>query len=47
MKRLLAADGFDPVKIVDPLYVYDAESAHYVTLDRDRYAVIANGDARL
>jgi fatty-acyl-CoA synthase len=47
VKRALAAEGFDPVKVAEPLYVYDAESARYVALDRGRYAAIANGDARL
>ena len=47
MKRALVAEGFDPAKVADPLYVYDGESARYVALDRERYAAIMNGDARL
>ena len=47
MKRALAAEGFDPANIVDPLYVYDAERQAYVALDTSRYAAIASGDIRL
>ncbi len=47
MKRTLAAEGFDPAKVADPLYVYDAEREAYVALDAQRYAAIASGAARL
>ena len=47
VKRALAAEGFDPAKIADPLYVYDAEREVYGKLDAERYAAIASGDARL
>ncbi|MGA2491781.1 MAG: long-chain-acyl-CoA synthetase [Roseiarcus sp.] len=47
VKRALAAEGFDPAKVADPLYVYDAEREIYGTLDAKRYAAIASGDARL
>jgi len=47
VKRALVAEGFDPVKLIDPLYVYDAEREAYVALDAERFAAIVNGDARL
>jgi fatty-acyl-CoA synthase len=47
MKRALVAEGFDPAKVADSLYVYDAEQEAYVVLDASRYAAIVNGDARL
>jgi fatty-acyl-CoA synthase len=47
VKRALAAEGFDPAKVADPLYLYDAEREVYGTLDAKRYAAIASGDARL
>jgi len=47
VKRALAAEGFDPAKIGDPLYVYDSEREAYFALDAERYAAIACGDARL
>ena len=39
----LVNDGFDPAKIADPLYVFDAASNCYVPLTRERYADIAAG----
>ena len=47
LKRALVAEGFDPTKVADPLYVYDAERETYVALDPGRYAAIASGDVRL
>ncbi len=47
LKRALVAEGFDPARVADPLYVYDAEQEAYVALDAQRYAAIANGNARL
>jgi fatty-acyl-CoA synthase len=47
VKRALAADGFDPAKVGDPLYVYDAEREAYVTMSAERYAAIVSGGARL
>ena len=47
VKRALAAEGFDPARVADPLYVYDSEREAYVALDAQRCAAIANGDARL
>ena len=46
MKRTLAAEGFDPAKVADPLYVYDADVETYVALDATRYAAIASGERR-
>ena len=34
------AQGFDPVLIDDPLYVFDPSTELYVTLDPGRYAAI-------
>jgi fatty-acyl-CoA synthase len=47
VKRALVAEGFDPTRVADPLYVYDSELEAYVALDAERYAAIARGDARL
>jgi fatty-acyl-CoA synthase len=47
VKRALAAEGFDPACVADPLYVYDGEANGYVALDAARYAAIARGEARL
>jgi fatty-acyl-CoA synthase len=47
VKRALAAEGFDPAKVADPLYLYDADREVYVAMDAERYAAIASGDARL
>ncbi len=42
-KRPLAAEGFDPSRIRDPLFVDDASAGAYVPLDRDTYAHIEAG----
>jgi len=34
------AQGFDPLRIDDPLYMFDSSTALYVTLDAERYAAI-------
>jgi fatty-acyl-CoA synthase len=47
VKRALAAEGFDPAKVTDPLYVFDGEWDAYVALDAQRHVVIASGDARM
>ena len=47
MKRTLAAEGFDPAKVADPLYVYDADLDRYVPLDLARLAAIRDGSTRL
>ena len=43
----LAAEGFDPLRLTDPVYVDDARAGAYVRLDAARYAAIAAGTARL
>jgi fatty-acyl-CoA synthase len=40
-------EGFDPSKVDDPLFVYDAERRTYEPLDAQRYEAIANGRMRL
>ena len=47
VKRALVADGFDPAKVGDSLYVYDAEREVYEKLDALGYATIVSGGARL
>jgi fatty-acyl-CoA synthase len=47
VKRALVAEGFDPAKVADPLYIYDSEREAYFALDAERYAAIASGDVRL
>jgi fatty-acyl-CoA synthase len=47
VKGALVAEGFDPARVNEPLYVYDGESEVYVALDAERYAAIVSGDARL
>ena len=47
MKRALAAEGFDPAKIGEPLYVFDADLDRYVPLDLARLAAIRDGSTRL
>jgi fatty-acyl-CoA synthase len=47
VKRTLAAEGFDPAKVADPLYVYDAAADAYVALDTARHAAIVSGVTRL
>ena len=41
------AEGFDPAKVKDPLYVFDADAGDYVPLDAERYAAIVEGKMRL
>jgi fatty-acyl-CoA synthase len=41
------ADGFDPSRTADPLFVFDAESGAYVALDAERYEAIEAGRARV
>jgi fatty-acyl-CoA synthase len=43
----LAAEGFDPAQIRDPLYVDDAVAGAYAPLDPQRFERIARGDLRL
>jgi fatty-acyl-CoA synthase len=43
----LVAEGFDPARVRDPLYLDDAASAAYVPLDAGRFAQIASGAVRL
>ena len=45
-RRELAEQGFDPARITDPLYVFDADSDSYVPLDAERFAAIRNGATR-
>ena len=46
-RRALADEGFDPARMSDPLYVYDAERETYAPLDAPRRAAIVAGTARL
>jgi fatty-acyl-CoA synthase len=46
-RNALAEQGFDPARVTEPLYVYDAERETYVELDASRYAAIVEGRARL
>ncbi len=41
------AEGFDPARVSDPLYVYDSDAERYVALDAKRYAAISSGAIRL
>ena len=43
----LAAEGFDPSRIADPLYAYDRSARAYTPLDIARFARIAAGAERL
>ncbi len=45
-RREMAEQGFDPAHISDPLYVFDADSGAYVTLDAERFGAIRNGAMR-
>jgi len=45
-KSALAAEGFDPARIADPLYVYDAAGS-YRPLDEVLFEQIVRGEARL
>jgi fatty-acyl-CoA synthase len=46
-RRALAEEGFDPTRVSDPLYVYDAETSTYAPLNAQRYAALVAGTARL
>jgi fatty-acyl-CoA synthase len=46
-KHDLAKEGFDPLGIADPLYVFDRAQGAYVALDGDRFAEIERGVMRL
>jgi fatty-acyl-CoA synthase len=46
-KHDLAKEGFDPLGIADPLYVFDRAQGAYVALDADRFAAIECGAMRL
>ena len=46
-KQELMAEGFDPAKMRDPLYLDDPRSGAYVPLDAALYAQIAAGGIRL
>ena len=41
------AEGFDPARVGDPLYVLDGDAGDYVPLDGVRYATIVEGKMRL
>jgi fatty-acyl-CoA synthase len=43
----MADEGFDPARIADPLYVFDAERGAYVALDAARFRAIESGAIRL
>ncbi|HEX3810278.1 MAG TPA: long-chain-acyl-CoA synthetase [Rhizomicrobium sp.] len=43
----LVQEGFDPARIIDPLFVFDAASGRYIALDRDRYNDIVSGRMKL
>jgi fatty-acyl-CoA synthase len=45
-RREMAEEGFDPARVTDPLYVFDAERAGYVALDAARFAAIQGGAMR-
>jgi fatty-acyl-CoA synthase len=45
-RREMADQGFDPARIRDPLYVFDAECGAYVPLDAARFAAIESGAMR-
>jgi fatty-acyl-CoA synthase len=46
-KVALAAEGFDPARVSEPLYFADAAQARYVPLGAELYARIAGGALRL
>jgi fatty-acyl-CoA synthase len=46
-KSTLAADGYDPSVVTDPLFVRDDATRSYVPLTRERYAAIRSGTLRL
>ena len=41
------AEGFDPSRISDPLYVLDSDADAYVPLDAERFAAITSGAMRV
>ncbi len=43
----LAADGFDPADLTDPLYFFDPDQHRYVVLDEALHRRIMDGDIRL
>ncbi|HYA72314.1 MAG TPA: AMP-binding protein, partial [Roseiarcus sp.] len=45
-RRETANEGFDPARVDDPLYVFDAERQAYVALDAARFAAIQSGAMR-
>ena len=45
-RREMAEQGFDPARVNDPLYVFDAERGAYVPLDGQRFAAIESGAMR-
>jgi fatty-acyl-CoA synthase len=46
-RGLYAAEGFDPRRISDPLFLYDAEGEVFSALDVERYLAIVEGRSRL
>jgi fatty-acyl-CoA synthase len=46
-RALYLAEGFDPSRTRDPLFVFDAEIAAYVALDAERYEAIQTGRVRV
>jgi fatty-acyl-CoA synthase len=46
-KQALIDEGYDPVRIADPLYVDDREAGAYVRLDQALFGRIAAGEVRL
>jgi hypothetical protein len=46
-RPIYVAQGFDPARIQDPLYVLDNKRRAYVPLDAERYDAIRKGDLRL
>ena len=46
-RPIYIAQGFDPARIEDPLYVLDNERRAYVPLDAGRYDAIRKGVLRL
>ena len=43
-RAALAADGFDPARVKDALYVFDAGSGGYASLDSESHRAIMNGE---
>ncbi|HZR75334.1 long-chain-acyl-CoA synthetase [Bradyrhizobium sp.] len=46
-KQDLIRDGFDPLKIVDPLFFRDPKSGSFLRLDADQHAALVQGVVRL